>query len=247
MLRDTPFRPEAVDKTGLRHMRIIPIVIAIIGLALATSAAICAVDEESAYCGACHVTELDGYSQDVHGAARSKGITDAPGCTDCHGGHSAEPPEGAPTESLKPAYIIKTCANCHENKELQKVYGLETRRLETYRQSYHGIADKYGNKSSANCASCHGSHGIYPASSPKSPINKANIGKTCGKCHPGASSNLALGSVHVMPSASRDSGVYWVQRVYTYMIFGIVGGCIAYIGLDVVSRWRRRNQREDES
>jgi hypothetical protein len=59
--------------------------------------------------------------------------------------------------------------------------------------SFHGLASKSGSQTVANCASCHGVHGILPSSDPKSMINARNLPATCGKCHPGAGTRFALG------------------------------------------------------
>jgi len=66
----------------------------------------------------------------------------------------------------------------------------------TYKSSFHGIAQGFGDKRAANCASCHGSHDILPSNDPKSRVNPKNLGETCGNCHSGPSRFLALGKIH---------------------------------------------------
>ena len=70
-------------------------------------------------------------------------------------------------------------------------------RSKTFSQSYHGLALSGGSASVANCGSCHGVHNIKPSSDPTSMVNKNNLVKTCGKCHPGANETFTQGNIHV--------------------------------------------------
>lgn len=196
-------------------------------------------------CGKCHSRILKEYEQSVHGKAVAKGIKDAPVCTNCHGEHNIKRP--AETGStVYPTHIVATCSKCHEDAKIQNRFGLSANRLGTYIDSYHGVANKFGETTVANCATCHGSHGILPSSNPKSMTNKKNLPHTCGKCHPGATENFAKGSIHVDPGSKRDGAVYWVRVFYTVFIVGLIGSFIIYIALDILSRLRRRNRRIPE-
>jgi hypothetical protein len=53
----------------------------------------------------------------------------------------------------------------------------------SYQDSVHGRAVEKGSKKAAVCTDCHGAHEILPASDAKSPISKASVPGTCGKCH----------------------------------------------------------------
>ncbi|MBI2841976.1 MAG: hypothetical protein HYX78_01100 [Armatimonadetes bacterium] len=194
-------------------------------------------------CGQCHKKVLEDYKISIHGEARQAGIKDAPVCTDCHGEHTIQP-ASSPDSSVYPTHVVATCSKCHEDARIEKTYGLPANRLSTYIGSYHGIANKYGETTVANCATCHGAHDILPSSNPRSLVNKKNLPQTCGKCHPGASVNFAKGSVHVTPSPEKDKGVYWVRVFYTTFIIGLISSFAGYIGLDLISRWRRRGRQE---
>ena len=55
-----------------------------------------------------------------------------------------------------------------------------------YMDSIHGQALlKMGLIVAPSCNDCHGVHGIKRAVDRDSPINHANVAKTCGKCHVG--------------------------------------------------------------
>ncbi len=192
-----------------------------------------------ATCGKCHGGIYKEYQAGIHGQAFARGAKEAPVCTDCHGEHTIRAPAEA-TSSVNPIHIAKTCSHCHENVKIERKFGLPAHRLSTYMDSYHGVANKYGDITVANCATCHGAHEILPSSDPHSPINKRNLPKTCGRCHPGAGKNFAKGSVHLLPSPKKDQGVYWVRRFYQVFIFGLVAAFVGYIFLDLLSRRRKR-------
>lgn len=196
-------------------------------------------------CGRCHSKVYEEYQSSIHGAARRKGIEDAPVCTDCHGEHTIQR-ISSPGSSVYPTHVVATCSKCHENARIQKAYGLPADRLATYIGSYHGIANKYGETTVANCATCHGAHNILPSSDRRSLVNARNLPHTCGKCHPGAGTNFAKGNIHIAPSPTQDKKIFLVQSVYRMFVFGMIASFAGYIGLDLISRWRRRGRHSEE-
>lgn len=116
-------------------------------------------------------------------------------CHDCHGGdptttnfkqaHAAEvdgtqsqatpfrtalidkSPSAARLET-----IVQICGKCHADA------------VKTYTASVHGQGwQKAGLIVSATCTDCHGNHTMFKASDARSPLNVANVGATCAKCH----------------------------------------------------------------
>jgi hypothetical protein len=112
-------------------------------------------------------------------------------------------------------------------------------RLGTYQDSFHGLAARGGSPTVANCASCHGEHGILPSSDPRSPIFAKNLPATCGRCHPGAGEKFALGPVHVAAATPADPLLYCVRWIYLLLIVGTIGGMTFHNGLDFASKMRR--------
>ena len=195
-----------------------------------------------AICGSCHEKIQNEYARSIHGKAIANKILDAPVCTDCHGEHSiAEVKSAYSKVSIKE--LPKTCASCHEKEKLSEKYGIPANRYTTYENSYHGIINKYRAVYSANCASCHGYHNILPSSDPLSTINKANLPKTCGKCHPGANKNFAVGSVHIRAVKEDSFGVYVVRKFYTWFIIILMVLFTSHILLDIL-KIRRSKKKE---
>ncbi|MHB9037633.1 MAG: hypothetical protein ACYC64_13280 [Armatimonadota bacterium] len=187
-------------------------------------------------CGKCHDQELKDYQASIHGKAAARGVQSAPVCTDCHGEHLISKPSN-PDSPVYPTRVAATCSKCHEDIKIQHKYGLPADRLSSYISSYHGVANKYGDVTVANCATCHGAHDVLPSDDPKSAVNKKNLPETCGKCHPGAGKNFAAGSIHVLPSTKRDVIVYWVRTFYMLFVVGMIGSFCGYILLDLRARW----------
>lgn len=84
-------------------------------------------------------------------------------CTDCHDSLEELPhPEKLPKVN---------CGSCHEDA------------LTIYAKSIHGLSIAGGQEEAATCASCHGTHAIYPAKDERSQVHHHNLATTCIKCH----------------------------------------------------------------
>jgi cytochrome b subunit of formate dehydrogenase len=182
-------------------------------------------------CGKCHDSIAKEFQQSIHGTAVAQGNWQAPVCTDCHGIHSIKShlDPASPVNAQNLAQV--TCARCHEGVRLAQEFGVAGRRETTYLASYHGLASRLGSQVVANCASCHGVHNILPSSDPRSTINKANLAKTCGQCHPGVTDKFTAAKVHVDAPLSADVGskaVRWIRRFYLGMIFAVIGGMLLH-------------------
>lgn len=195
-------------------------------------------------CGKCHPGILADYERSVHGKGMRAGIAESPVCTDCHGEHTIVKVDD-PASPVNPRNIPKTCAACHEKEEISTRYALPKKRLSTYMESFHGIAVEYGMTKAANCGSCHGYHLILPSSDPASPINKANLPATCGKCHPNAGPNFAKGLVHVEVTPEKAMGVFAVRVFYVIFISALVVLFVLHAGLDLLGRRRRAAEKEE--
>ncbi len=182
-------------------------------------------------CGKCHQGVETQFMQSIHGQALVRGNGQAPVCTDCHGIHSIKA-HLDPNSSVSSLNVARTtCARCHEGVRLSQEFGVTQQSVSTYLDSYHGLASRGGSQVAANCASCHGVHNILPSTDPRSTINKANLAKTCGVCHPGVNERFTLNKVHVDSRASADVGstaVRWIRRFYMVVIFAVIGAMLLH-------------------
>lgn len=182
-------------------------------------------------CGRCHDQISKEFQQSIHGQVLAHGNWQAPVCTDCHGIHSIkalnDPNSPVSAQNIAQA----TCARCHEGVRLSQEFGVPSHRESTYLASYHGLASREGSQVVANCASCHGTHSIFPSSDPRSTINPKNLARTCGQCHPGVTEKFTAAKVHVGAPLSADVGskaVRWIRRFYLSMIFAVIGGMLLH-------------------
>jgi len=177
-------------------------------------------------CGRCHGEIASTFNASIHGQAIAHGNELAPVCTDCHGIHSIKS-HGNPNSPAAERNLSRDiCARCHEGVRLSQEFGVPGNRVSTYFDSYHGLAAEGGSVVAANCSSCHGVHDILPSSDPRSTINAANLGATCGKCHKGVTQKFTRTPVHLQAGA-RAAGidaiaVRWVRRIYIVLILLVI-------------------------
>jgi cytochrome b subunit of formate dehydrogenase len=135
-------------------------------------------------CAQCHTDEAKIYATSIHGVSQSMGATAAASCHDCHGMHDIVPVK----QHDSPVYKMKlpqTCAKCHANKAINAEYKMKYPQVGTqYQESIHGKALlQLGLIVAPSCNDCHGVHDIKRSVDRSSPINHANVARTCGKCH----------------------------------------------------------------
>jgi cytochrome b subunit of formate dehydrogenase len=137
-------------------------------------------------CISCHDKEGKEYATSIHGMSHSMGASGAAQCWDCHGSHEILPVKSVDSPVYK-MNLPATCAKCHSNKNLTKEYQIEfPEAASQYMDSIHGTALlKMGLIVAPSCDDCHGVHNIKRSVDRDSPINHANVAKTCGKCHVG--------------------------------------------------------------
>ena len=197
-------------------------------------------------CGQCHVGIQRDYLEGVHGKDYVKGIKDVPVCTDCHSEHDIRSPKDLES-TVYTTKVAEVCSRCHDDMALSRQYGFLPDRMKTYAESFHGTASKFGEIRVANCASCHGFHDIRDPGDPKSSIYPANLPKTCGQCHPGATKHFAEGKIHnVLEQTSniKDKTPHIVKTVYIFVISAIIGVFLLFIAADLFRRAVRRKRHE---
>jgi formate dehydrogenase gamma subunit len=187
-------------------------------------------------CGKCHAKIMIEYNGSIHGVLAMKGNKDVPVCTDCHGEHDILRHNNPRSPVAFQNVAEQVCSPCHSSVRLSEKYEIKSDRFKTFTDSYHGLALRGGSVKVANCASCHGVHNIKPASDPTSTINKANLVKTCGKCHAGANENFTKGKIHVNFEKEENPLLYWISTLYTYLIFIVVGGMFVHNSLDFIKK-----------
>jgi formate dehydrogenase gamma subunit len=202
--------------------------------------------DQPAICGRCHPQKAEQYAGSIHGQAVAHGVQGAPVCSDCHSEHNILPPTEAES-SVSSQRVVQTCGRCHANQGIVHLYKLPQQRVSSYRRSYHGIANEYGNIRVANCVSCHGAHDILPAKARASHVNPAHLATTCGRCHPGAGTAFPIGKVHLVPSVRQDWPLYLLSLFYQIFVYATILGFVVYALLDSIARYRLWRKGADEA
>lgn len=154
-------------------------------------------------CGKCHAGILAKYMQGVHGQALASGNLKAPACADCHTAHAIAQPSMALSTPM--------CGSCHQAQ------------LSTYRDTFHSQVSNLGSYVEvARCSDCHGEHEILPASDPRSPVNSANLVKTCSRCHQNANAGFVKYEPHANPHNRRLSPVLYYIRLFMVLLISCV-------------------------
>ncbi|HCY74597.1 MAG TPA: cytochrome B [Ignavibacteriales bacterium] len=195
-------------------------------------------------CGKCHTEIKDEYVESIHGKLVMQGNGDAPSCTNCHGEHNILNVKDPNAPVAFQNVSIQVCSPCHESMKLSEKYGLSADRFKTFSQSYHGLALSGGSASVANCGSCHGVHNIKPSSDPTSMVNKNNLVKTCGKCHPGANETFTQGNIHVTLEKADEPILYWISTTYIILLISILSGMFLHNVIDLFRKSKIRKLKQ---
>ena len=191
-------------------------------------------------CEKCHSEVFNTYLSSVHGKALiDKHNQDVPVCVDCHTAHSMIDPKTFDFRENVP----NICANCHANKEIMGRYGISTDVVRTYLSDFHGVTLRFYKKQReitgkegrpvAVCTDCHGIHDIV---SPRSEDIKANLVKTCLKCHPGATEDFPNAWLyHYEPDFKKYPVIYTINLFYKIFVPLMIIGLMLQIFLHI---WR---------
>jgi hypothetical protein len=136
-------------------------------------------------CGNCHDDVAKQYDASLHGKAVAQGAKLAPRCWDCHGAHDILPIND-PNSKVTKFNIPFVCGRCHkEGTEVTRTYDIpQDSILSHYSFSVHGEGlFQKGLTVTAVCTDCHTAHNVLPHTDPNSTIYRANVPKTCEKCH----------------------------------------------------------------
>ena len=202
-------------------------------------------------CGACHKAVYSTYRTSVHGAAlEDESNPDVPTCTECHGVHSVRGPRDAVYRNDS----IVICGGCHANEAMMAKYDISTQVFDTYLEDFHGRTvslfhgqSDAGESHKAVCFDCHGIHNIRRASDSLSTVYPTNLQHTCQQCHEDATIRFPTAWLsHYVPEWEHTPALVVVNWAYQILIPVVIGGMVAYIGLDANKRRldkRRAKQR----
>ncbi len=195
-------------------------------------------------CSKCHGQIAKAYEESIHYKAVKDGVFDAPVCTDCHGEHNILKHDNPKSPVYYTKLSKEVCSKCHSSVRLAEKFGFDSDRYQTFSDSYHGLALRGGSIEVANCASCHGDHNIKPSSDPTSTVNKNNLAKTCGKCHPGANKNFTVRKVHLTKESKEEPLLGLIASIYIALIVLIIGFMLLHNAFDLYRKGKLKKLRQ---
>jgi hypothetical protein len=114
-------------------------------------------------------------------------------CSDCHGGNPEEFDDSDAAMWEDDSFVgaidkkeqINICGSCHSNNLYMREFStsIRTDQVAQYTTSQHGILHMKGDDKVATCVDCHGVHGIYKTTDPRSKVYPLNLPRTCSNCH----------------------------------------------------------------
>jgi hypothetical protein len=169
-------------------------------------------------CVTCHKSPDTGQADLVAAWSESIHAESGVSCVDCHGG---DPAQAEADRAMSPAAGFKgtirkvdvplLCAKCHADAERMKKYNVRIDQYALYLTSEHGKKLAQGDTNVAVCTSCHRSHAVFKATSPKSPSSRRNVPQLCSSCH----SNKVLMAPYKLPA---DEYAKYVKSYHGHLL-----------------------------
>jgi len=141
-----------------------------------------AAEIEWADCTECHSERPRGIqSSFVDMATIESSVHGTLACLDCHSDiHEVKHVIGN-TPHQRYAKKVSCTERCHVKGN--SVGAPDFSPMDKYKDSAHGLARLAGVEDAATCTDCHGRHNIKPKDDPDSMVYRANIPRTCARCH----------------------------------------------------------------
>jgi hypothetical protein len=135
---------------------------------------------------------------------------------------------------------MSLCVTCHENRALMASKHVDEDAVQSYRQSFHYKAIRFGETNTAVCQDCHTVHRILPSDSAASSIGAKNIASTCGQqnCHPGVNMNFAMsGANHLGFRIGKNAVLFAEEKLFVVLTLGTMSMLVIGILLDVQKKY----------
>jgi hypothetical protein len=185
-------------------------------------------DAAARSCEGCHRRAYLEYQAGYHGPSGWSVDVPKPTCITCHGAHRIQDVD---TRTFLHR-ASEQCARCHEQMSERFVGG-----------DPFGMETHLAGVEVATCVDCHSYHLVLPTEDARSPVNEANILRTCRRCHEDAPPSFAEVQMHIprgaIPSDPR------LRAITIYMLTLLIG-TFAFFGylmiLGIRFEWRKRQQ-----
>jgi len=193
-----------------------------------------------AACIQCHGDMYKGWQNSVHGSnIIDKKKLDGPLCTDCHGSPHYITPKNTINSPVNRKNVVKTCAKCHDRKDIAEKYNYHSYIVERYYKSFHGKKHLLGHPNAPTCVNCHGYHNVRKWDDPLSPVAWENRIVTCGKCHEGATQKFVSSVTH--KPIDKDNPIpYYVRIGLIVLMLSVFVFVVGHVFLEAYAEIRDR-------
>lgn len=195
----------------------------------------------------CHATDKQGrpfthqvqvaqLAASAHGVKGKKFPADMPTCAGCHAAnvHAIQKVANWTTSQR-----MDLCVRCHDNATLMKRHDVNVSAVSSYRRSFHYKAIRFGEKGTAVCEDCHGTHFILSKDSAGSTVAAANLTRTCGRdaCHKGAGQTFAVSGANHLDLRIEDEPILFAEEKF---FFALTGGTMVMLLIGIVLDVQRK-------
>lgn len=178
--------------------------------------------EVSENCVNCHTGAGFDYERSIHSEADY-----VPNCVTCHGDHYIVPTADA-SSPVHPGNVSETCGDCHKGQQV------------SFEESFHGKAVALGSNNAPDCTYCHNSHDVLSGDNPVALISTERKSMLCGECHEGDALGAQFTEHYQLEVKGPGAPMYWVKKVFMWLILIVVGFFLLHIELDLWHKLRTR-------
>ncbi|MFC1856344.1 cytochrome c3 family protein [Thermodesulfobacteriota bacterium] len=166
-----------------------------------------------------HQKIYDSFMTSAHGTVSD----DTPDCLYCHVNNVLKD-----SEKESRLEILAGCARCHKDDEKMKEHDIAPNVVSTYLKSSHAKVFFLEPQSSVICSDCHSLHNISTKEAETSPINEANISRTCAGqetsikgCHLTFSPDFLQSFDHDVNKTGDEFSISGIEKFVRYLIIAV--------------------------
>ncbi|OGT29197.1 MAG: hypothetical protein A2W28_11730 [Gammaproteobacteria bacterium RBG_16_51_14] len=145
-------------------------------------------------------------------------------------------------KTRSPKEMIRVCAKCHEDRELNKRHELDDT-IHSYKETFHYKLIALGSETTPDCIDCHvvvgeNPHLIESKETKTSSVFKKNVPTTCraSECHEKAGANLAGFQTHVTYSREKYPLQFYMLIFFKSLLAVVMYFFLTYVFLELMRR-----------
>lgn len=145
-------------------------------------------------------------------------------------------------KSRAPREMVGMCAKCHEDEEMRQRHELDDV-VNSYKETYHYKALRFGNEETPDCVDCHvvageSAHLVEGQETPTSAVAPHNVARTCRSsgCHENAADQIASYQTHVTYDKDKYPLQYYMLMFFKALMAGVLYFFLTLMFLELLRR-----------